>query len=100
MLLMDGAIVQHAFVIGELVVGSLTDRNRTIARWRGMHRLPTADENRYLAFLDDNELSGTGLGFVDVHLLISVASSRGTTLWTGDKRLLTQAERIGISLHS
>lgn len=48
-------------------------------------------------FIEDRELAGTGLSFVDAHLLASAEDS-GLSLWTGDKRLQKQAKRIGIAL--
>jgi len=42
---------------------------------------------------------GLGLGYVDVHLLVSLALDPGTKLWTGDKALAAAASRLGFGYH-
>jgi predicted nucleic acid-binding protein len=49
-----------------------------------------------LAFIEQNDLPAKGVGFVDAHLLAAVSQSGSTRLWTRDKRLAQQAERLGL----
>lgn len=95
--LLDGTIIQHPFVTVELSLGSLSRRNEFIPM---LGRLPQADivENAVLLqFIETHEVFGTGIGLVDVHLLASVAEYEGARLWTSDKRLFVQAERLGLA---
>jgi predicted nucleic acid-binding protein len=90
-------IIQHRFVTGELAMGNLTDWRRTIDT---LDRLPAAEvvaPSFLLDFVEERALAGTGIGFVDAHLLACAATS-GHALWTRDKRLVAQASRIGTSL--
>ena len=97
LLLADAAIIQHAFVVGELAVGTLPDRMRNLARLRAIEQIGLASDDEFYGFLQGEKLAGTGLGFVDIHLLASVAANPDTLLWTRDKRLLTQAQRLGLA---
>ncbi|UVO50251.1 type II toxin-antitoxin system VapB family antitoxin [Sphingomonas sp. SUN019] len=44
-------------------------------------------------------LFGTGIGYVDAHLLASTMLMPGTTLWTRDTRLTAAAQSLGIAAH-
>jgi hypothetical protein len=46
-----------------------------------------AEPDEALGFIDARSLHGKGIGYVDVHLLASVALTAGSRLWTRDKRL-------------
>ncbi|MCL4672584.1 MAG: hypothetical protein KJZ64_06530 [Sphingomonadaceae bacterium] len=48
-----------------------------------------------LQYVLEASLGGTGIGYVDAHLLASCSSFR-LPLWTRDKRLAAQAERLGL----
>lgn len=90
-------LLHHPFVTAELALGSLSDRQRFCAM---LDRLPqsepisTAD---LLQFLSDHVIHGTGIGMVDAHLLASAHGQAGVSLWSTDKRLAKQAERLGIA---
>lgn len=90
-------LVQHPFVTGELMVGNLHPWRATVEL---LVSLPSAevmaDADMY-DFAAMHSLMGTGLGFVDAHLLGSCVAG-GHSLWTRDKRLEAQAERVGVSL--
>lgn len=94
-LLKAGRVIQHPYVTGELAMGSLADWPRTIAGLCALPQISMADTDSLLSFVAVHQLAGTGIGFVDAHIL---ASSLGTTvsLWTLDARLLKQAKRLGI----
>jgi hypothetical protein len=87
----------HPLIIGELALGGLPDRRATL---RDLNRLPqvlAATHAEVMALIEWQQLSGTGLGLVDVHLLASARASDGVRLWTRDKRLRVQAERLSVS---
>ncbi len=46
--------------------------------------------------IESAPLAGTGVGYADVHLLVSARLSRAM-LWSRDKRLIRQAERLGLA---
>ena len=86
-LLERGAVVMHPFVLGEVACGSLADRVTVLELLQDLPAAVAADNDEALSFIDRHGLHGRGIGFVDVHLLASVALTLGTQLWTRDKRL-------------
>ena len=48
-------------------------------------------------FIERHALFGTGIGYVDAHLLMSTFLTPEATLWTRDKRLRAVAERLGVA---
>lgn len=92
-----GQVASHPFVIGELAVGSLSERDDTIAMLRALPGATLASDDEFLFLIASRDLAGSGLGFVDVHILASCRLSPGTLLWTRDKRLSTHAADMGVS---
>lgn len=95
-------LVHHAFVTGEVGMGSFSSpktRFQTIAFLRGLESAIVVGEVAFHDYVSAQRLYGTGAGFVDCHLLASVAESAGVRLWTTDKRLIAQAKRIGVPLY-
>ena len=90
-------IVGHPFVTGEVALGSLRDRSAVIWRLSRLEQLPVARAENVLALIESQTLFGTGIGYVDAHLMASVRLAAGALLWTRDKRLHAQAERLGIA---
>ncbi len=94
-LLESGSVLMHPFILGELACGSLSDRELTLDLLRQLPMAPVAEPDEALGFIEMRGLHGRGIGYVDVHLLASVALSAGTRLWTRDKRLREAAEALG-----
>lgn len=95
-LVLECKIAQHPYVTGEIAVGSLPLRERTIRALRGLPQIAPVSADDFHAFMDETKLFGTGLGFVAIHLLAAAAMARAT-VWTGDRRMLLQAERLNLS---
>lgn len=94
-LLLNGEIVCHPFVIGELACGNIKNRYEILTLLQSLPETPTIDLAEYLYFIEQNHLSGIGIGFVDVHLLASAKLS-GIPLWTNDKRLKETALKLKV----
>lgn len=95
-LLNDGDVICHPFVIGELACGNLKNRSEILDSLKELSFAPTIELDEYMQFVELNRLYGTGIGFVDVHLLAS-ALLADATLWTADKRLKKAALGLGIA---
>ncbi len=93
-LLAAGAVRMHPFVVGELAMGNLRDRARTVALLQALPSLTVTDDAAWHAFVDREALAGSGLGFVDAHLLAASAAA-GVRLWTRDRRLAARATAMG-----
>ena len=84
-------IVTHAFVIGEIALGSLRNRAAVIAALNDLRQMRVAMPDEVMALIENVRLFGRGIGYVDAHLLASVRLTPGARLWTRDKRLLEAA---------
>jgi predicted nucleic acid-binding protein len=96
-LLTAGEVLAHPYVIGELALGGLRDREVLLRR---LHELPSvliAATDEVLALIVQNGLQGTGIGYVDACLLASVRMTTGARIWTRDQKLAVAAERLAIA---
>ena len=90
-----GTVLMHPFVIGELAMGHLPKRAAILS---GLQKLPAAvvaSASEVLGLIDRAELAGSGVGYIDAHLLASACLS-GARLATRDRRLQAVAERLGL----
>lgn len=94
-LLERGSVVMHPFVVGEIACGSLTHRASIIELLCELPAAAVAESEEVLGFIERHALHGKGIGYVDVHLLASVALTQGASLWTRDKRLQAAADDLG-----
>ena len=85
----------HPFVVGEIACGSLSDRASVLRLLRDLPAAVVAGDDEVLGFIERHLLHGKGIGYVDAHLLASVALMAGTGLWTRDKGLRLVAEGLG-----
>ena len=96
-LLQQNLVLCHPFVIGELALGSLRNRD-ILLKW--LSRLPGATMARHaevLQLISGDQLFGEGIGYVDAHLLASVRLTSGASLLTSDKRLHSVAARSALA---
>jgi predicted nucleic acid-binding protein len=96
-LLLRCQVMAHPFVIGELALGKLRQRNEVLHALQNLPQVPLATENEMLGFIEQNCLYGLGIGYIDAHLLAATHLAPGTTLWTRDKRLLSVSARLGVA---
>ena len=94
-LLEENRVLLHPFVIGEIACGMLSDRAKTLELLGNLPSATLADHHEVLAFVDQHRLYGQGIGYVDAHLLASVALLPGAVLWTRDRRLHSVVSRLG-----
>ncbi len=94
-LLDGGQVLCHPFVIGELALGRLSRRQEILGLLSDLPRAAVATHDEVLAFVETHDLSGTGIGYVDAHLLASTVLTPDGWLWTADRRLATVAARLG-----
>lgn len=96
-LVLNEEAAMHPHVLGEIALGSFRNRTRVLMR---LERLPVpnvAREGHVLFMIDEHELWSTGIGYSDAHLLASARISPDGYVWTRDKRLHAQAERLGVA---
>ena len=98
-LLGDGEIAGHPFVIGEIALGHLRQRREILALLEDLPQASLAGHQEVLSLVERRKLAGSGLGWVDVHLLAAAALDR-LALWTLDRRLAAVASSLGLAAHA
>ena len=94
-LLLDAEVACHPLILGELACGNIKNRREILSLLQSLPMAPAIDLDEFLHFIDQNQLMGKGIGYVDVHLLAS-ARLAGTPLWTSDKRLRSVAIELTV----
>jgi predicted nucleic acid-binding protein len=96
-LLDDGRVIAHPFVVGELALGNLRQRELILTALQDLPQAVVASDIEALRFINQQALYGLGIGYVDAHLLASARLTAGGSLWTRDKRLQAVADRLGVA---
>jgi hypothetical protein len=89
-------VICHPFIIGEIACGNLKKRSEIIRLLQALPGVIIAKAEEILQFIDNNELMGKGLGYIDIHLLAS-ALLTDARLWTFDKRLDNIARKVRVN---
>ena len=97
-LLDAGMVLAHPFVIGELALGNLRQREAVLNALSDLPRAVVATDAEVLHFIDRHALFGRGVGYLDIHLLAAARLTAGTELWTRDKRLHGVAVQLGLAI--
>ena len=95
-LLQEGQVFVHPFVIGEIALGNLKNRAKQLAYMKLLPFADAATDDEVLTMIQRHALFGSGIGYVDAHLLASARIS-SATLWTRDRRLHQAAAKIGVA---
>ena len=92
----EGRVCCHPFVVGELACGAMPRRHEFLEDLVDLPMLGVAEHGEAMRLLEAHRLVGSGLGWIDVHLLAS-ALLANVGLWTLDRRLASVARRAGVS---
>jgi hypothetical protein len=95
-LLNDGDIVCHPFIVGELACGNLKNRAEILSLLQALPMSIQAEHDEVMKFIENNQLIGKGLGYIDVHLL-AAAVLTGVPIWTIDKKLDGVSQEMGLN---
>jgi len=96
-LLDTSQVLTHPFVVGELALGSLKNRESILSSLKGLPQAATATDEEVQQFIERNALFGLDIGYIDAHLLAAVRLNAGSQLWTRDKRLGAIANRMRLN---
>lgn len=86
-LLNDERVLTHPYVIGEISLGSLREREVVLGALHDLPHAPIATPEEMFYLIEREKLFNRGIGFVDTSLLASARLIPGATIWTRDKRL-------------
>jgi predicted nucleic acid-binding protein len=96
-LLNSNQVLCHPFVVGELACGILKNRTELLTLLSQLPQAALAAETEVLFFIEQRNLMGRGIGYIDSLLLASVCLDGSVLLWTLDKRLAALAGELGIN---
>jgi predicted nucleic acid-binding protein len=86
----------HPFVIAELALGTLPERQKTLTYLD--HLIPVRpvrlEDVRHM--IEARGLASKGIGLTDAHLIASCLATPGTQIWTVDGKLGKVAESLSI----
>jgi hypothetical protein len=97
-LLDTGMVLAHPFVVGELALGNLHQRDLILTALADLPQAGIATDAEVLHFINRCALFGRGIGYVDIHLLAAVRLTAGAALWTHDRRLHGVAVQLGLAM--
>ncbi len=97
-LLGEGQVLGHPFVLGELALGNIRQRQVVLRALGELPQAVIASDDEVLGFIDREKLFGRGVGYVDTHLLAAVRLTPGAVLWAQDKRLNMVASQMGLAM--
>jgi predicted nucleic acid-binding protein len=95
-LLDRGEVLTHPFVIGELALGNLSQRDVVLGSMQNLPRAIRASDLEVMRMIEATPLFGLGIGLVDANLLASARLTPDALIWTRDNRLSSAAEKLGL----
>jgi predicted nucleic acid-binding protein len=95
----EDRVLMHPFVLGELAMGSLRDRELVLFCLSRMRSTSVASAEEVLTLVDSHKLYGSGIGYIDAHLLAATLATgiAELRLWTRDRRLWAVAKQLGVA---
>jgi predicted nucleic acid-binding protein len=94
-LLDDGQVICHPFIIGELACGNLKNRGEVLSLLQALPMAIRVEHEEVMQFIDNNNLMGKGLGYIDMHLLASAILTK-VPLWTLDRKLKEISSKLNL----
>jgi predicted nucleic acid-binding protein len=95
-LLAEERVLAHPYVIGEISLGSLRDREVVLGALLDLPCAPIATPEEIFILIEREGLFNRGVGYVDTSLLASARLQPGITIWTRDKRLNKVADELDL----
>jgi predicted nucleic acid-binding protein len=92
-LLSESRVLTHPFVIGEICLGNIRNREVVLDLLNNLPQAAVADHDEVITFVESNDLAGLGTGWIDAHLLASARLSESELL-TSDKAMLRAAVHL------
>lgn len=96
-LLEQDLVGYHPFVVQELSLGSIRNRDSVLGMIENLEQFPMMSHLETKILVRSGQLWERGLSAIDVHLLGSVSLVGGARLWTRDKRLRKACEDLGVA---
>ena len=94
-LLNNGDVMCHPFIIGEIACGNLKNRQEILLLLQNLPEAKKASHREIMYFIEQRNLMGKGLGYIDMHLSAS-ALLTNVRVWTYDNKLNEVNKHLGI----
>ena len=91
-----GQILMHPFILAEISLGSLRNRQKTLADMEALLESKVAELREVRHMIEAHALYSKGIGLIDAHLIASCLITPGTKLWTRDGALKRVAAALQI----
>ena len=91
-----GQIAMHPFIVAEIALGSLHNRQKRLDELESLLEVRVAQLNEVRHMIEAHTLYSKGIGLTDAHLIASCLMTPGTQLWTRDGNMEKVAEALGI----
>jgi len=98
-LLNRGKIAMHPFVVGEIALGSLRNRQQKLSAMDSLRKVKVAQMSEVRRMIEAHTLYAKGIGLTDAHIIASCLITPGTQLWTRDAAMKTVAKAIGVPIY-
>lgn len=98
-LLSAGQIAMHPFIVAELALGSLRNRQQTLSDMEALLQVTVAQLAEVRHMIEAHSLYSRGIGLTDAHLIASCLLTPGTQLWTRDAAMEKVAQALGVFLN-
>lgn len=95
-LLEDDRVLTHPFVIDELALSGLVNRDEILGLLDVLPRATQGSHEEAMETMRRWSLNGRGIGWVGTHLLTAALSS-DARLWTADERLAAVSVDAGVA---
>jgi predicted nucleic acid-binding protein len=90
-------VLIHDFVLGELALGHTLRFSEIAKDLSDLPNATVAAPAEVLRLISNAALTGSGIGYVDAHLVASTLLTPEARFWTRDKKLLKVAERLSVA---
>jgi predicted nucleic acid-binding protein len=95
-LLGGGQIVMHPFIVAEISLGFLHNRQERLNDLEALLEVTIATLGEVRHMIESHSLYSKGIGLMDAYLIASCRMTPGTQLWTRDGALKKVAVTLGI----
>ena len=92
----DTALKYAQHLVIAILVLHPPPRSQTLSNLNKLPKAVTVDSAEVISFIERNRIFGTGIGYVDAHLLVATTLASNLRLWTRDKKLRSVAEKLAI----
>jgi predicted nucleic acid-binding protein len=93
-----GWVLGHPWVLAEALLGGVPGNSEARGLLELLPQATVATDGEVVQLIEQRNLAGSGIGYVDAGLLASALLTADAHLWTRDGRLATVAGQLGVGM--